>query len=87
VHAALESKYGTSPEWIKTQADEGSFITDYAARNPAKEDLPESAIFAYTMLKHPGRLSADIEEWVHKYLPKHLAFFSTIFSLEIPITK
>ncbi|WFB36037.1 hypothetical protein P3T73_17935 [Kiritimatiellota bacterium B12222] len=79
VHATLESKYTKKREWLSAQKADDSFITKYAARTPGKEDLPESALFAYTVLKHPGRLPSDVEEWVHKNMPNRLAFFQKVF--------
>jgi len=39
----------------------------------------ESALFAYTVLKHPGRLSVEIERWVKANMKHRLAFFRTVF--------
>ena len=80
VHATLDLKYSKSKAWLAAQKADSSFITEYAASNPTKEDLPESALFAYTMLKHPDRLPAEVEKWVHKHMPNRLAFFREVFS-------
>ncbi len=83
VHATLESTYKNNETWLKAQEDDGNFITEYAANNPDKEDLPETAIFAYTILKYPGRLPADVEKWINDYIPNRLAFFRTVFTIDI----
>lgn len=57
VHATLEYRYKKDAAWLKAQKNDAAFITEYAASKPNLEDLPETALFAYTMLKHPGRLS------------------------------
>ena len=80
VHATLDLKYSKSKAWLSVQKADGGFITEYAASNPTKEDLPESALFAYTMLKHPGRLPVEVEKWVHTHMPNRLAFFRRVFS-------
>ena len=76
VQAALDSTYKNSEKWLKAQKEDGIFITEYGANKPNLEDLPESA---YTLLKHPGRLSADIEEWISENIPNRLAFFRAIY--------
>ena len=80
VHATLDLKHNKSEAWLSAQKADGNFITKYAAAKPAKEDLPESALFAYTMLKHPGRLPSEVEQWVHSHMPNRLAFFQRLFS-------
>jgi len=79
VHATLESIYKNDALWLKAQKDDAAFIIEYSANHPKIEDLLETAIFAYTILEHPGRLSSDIEEWIRKNTPQRLGFFSTIF--------
>lgn len=79
VHATLETIYQNDEDWLKAQAADGTYITDYAKSLPNLEDLPETAIFAYTMIEHPGRLSPEIEEWVHNNIPNRFEFFKTIY--------
>lgn len=80
VHATLDSDYQKDEKWLQAQQDDGIFITEYGASKPNLEDLAESAIFAYTMIKHPNRLSKDIEDWITQNAPNRLAFFRTIFN-------
>jgi hypothetical protein len=80
VHATLDLKHSKSKAWLSAQKADDDFITEYAASNLTKEDLPESALFTYTMLKHPGRLPSEVEKWVHKHMPNRLAFFRRVFS-------
>ncbi len=79
VHASLQDIYESDTAWTNAQAADPSFVTVYAQNNPDLEDMPETALFAYTMITHPGRLSADIEEWLNENIPNRLAFFSTIY--------
>lgn len=80
VHATLDSQHNQSKEWLAAQKADAVFITKYAAANPDKEDLPESALFAYTLLKHPGRLPPEVEAWLHKQMPNRLAYFRKLFA-------
>lgn len=79
VHAALDFEYLQSNAWTQAQQNDNAFITEYAKDNATKEDMAESALFAYTMIKHPNRLSSEIETWVSVNIPNRYAFFETIF--------
>lgn len=79
IHASLDEQYATSTNWTNAQSADVNFITDYGKEYPIREDMSESAIFAYTMLKYPGRLSTNTEEWVRTHIPNRFAFFETIF--------
>lgn len=79
VHATLDADFLESAQWLRSQKNDAVFITEFAKENAAKEDMAESALFAYTMIKHPGRLSLDIEIWVKTHIPNRYAFFQTIF--------
>ena len=79
VHATLDSEYARSKEWLQAQKADGDFITKYAKRLPKKEDLAESALFAWTMIMHPGRLPARVEARASEIMPNRLAFFEGLF--------
>lgn len=79
VHATLDRKHARSKKWRAAQQKDGDFITRYAARLPQKEDLAESALFAWAMLMHPGRLPQDIEQQALEIMPNRLAFFRDLF--------
>jgi len=84
VHATLDAKYLRNRVWRNAQKADDAFITEYAARLPEKEDLAESALFAWTMLVHPRRLPQRVEAQVRKIMPNRLAFFEDLF-LKKPI--
>lgn len=79
VHATLEDKYKNDKTWLNAQKNDKAFITEYAQENPEKEDLPETAIFAYTYKKHPNRLNKKTKDWMKKNIKERLAFFDTVF--------
>ena len=62
VDARLDTTYRQNRAWRNAQKADGRFITDYAANLPNKEDLAESARFAWAMLVHSGRLPTPIEQ-------------------------
>lgn len=80
VHATLEAEWAESEEWRQAQAADNAFITEYAASRPEQEDLPESALFAYTYLRHPERLPSEVARGVKEIMPARLEFFERLFS-------
>ena len=92
VHATLDHPRGTSAAWLNAQRADGDFITRYARRktnhagsNPYGEDMAESALFAWALLIHPGRLPKSIERKVRSIMPNRLAFFEEIFVQSGPV--
>lgn len=79
VHATLDKQHAESEAWKTAVTKDNAYITDYAAKNPSKEDLAESALFAWAIIIHPGRLPASIEERVKALIPHRIAFFKEIF--------
>jgi len=80
VHATMDLAC-EQPEssWNLARVKDNSYITSYAAEFPEKEDLAESALFAYTMIKHTGRLPSEVESWIRTNAPNRLLFFNTIY--------
>lgn len=77
-HVALDPIFSGDPDWRSNQALDGDFITNYAAEKPKKEDIAESALFAWTMLFHPGRLPKDVEASVRDIMPNRLEYLSNM---------
>ncbi len=42
--------------------------------------MAESALFAWAMVKHPGRLPPEIEAAATALIPNRLAYFETLFA-------
>ncbi|WP_157593857.1 GEVED domain-containing protein [Rubripirellula obstinata] len=80
VHAALDANNLNTSAWLSAQQGDNAFITEYAREIPGKEDMAETAIFAYTMLQHPGRLPAYVEQWMEQNNPNKLAFFADLYA-------
>jgi hypothetical protein len=79
VHATLDKQHAESEAWKTAVTKDNAYITDYAANNTKKEDLAESALFAWAVIIHPNRLSASIEERVKALIPHRINFFKQIF--------
>lgn len=79
-HIALDPLLSKDPDWRSNQIADGKFITQYAAKYPHKEDIAESALFAWTMLYHPGRLPAHIETAVRDIMPNRLEYLANMLA-------
>jgi hypothetical protein len=85
VHAAWDERHARSPAWREAQASDGTFVTRYARENPVGEDLAESALFAYTLLHHPGRIPARAAERIRGAIPARIAFVEALLPPGEPI--
>jgi hypothetical protein len=82
VHATWDSKHAKSARWRKAQKLDGRFLTDYGRKNPQREDLAESALFAYTLVRHPKRIPPVDAEKVRRAIPARIAFVRTLLPPE-----
>lgn len=67
------------PDWLTAQERDGAFVTQYAKSNPKKEDLAESALFVFSMLKNPGRMPTEVKDWLEENIPNRLDYISALF--------
>ena len=74
VHASWDAHHAHSPEWLAAQQADGQFITSYAMSKPMREDLAESALFAYTMIHYPDRFPPDVADAIRSAIPNRIAF-------------
>lgn len=87
VHATLDAALLDDPDWRRAQRADGAFVTDYARRHPAKEDLAESALFAHALIATPGRLSPDLEAALRRTIPARIAFFERLAAQNGPLIR
>lgn len=79
VHATLDRRILIDPAWRLAQRSDPGFVTGYAAALPEKEDLAESALFAWALIHHPGRLPAGVEQAVRAIMPARLSYLAEEF--------
>lgn len=85
VHAAWDKTYAASAEWLDAQKKDGGFVTDYAKKNPTKEDLAESALFAYTLVHHPERIPKEEAAKITRAIPNRIAFVEKLLPKDKPV--
>lgn len=85
VHAAWDAAHARSAEWRAAQDADGAFVTEYARENPDGEDLAESALFAYALIHHPGRIPAAEADAIMGAIPARLSFVEGLLPPEEPL--
>ena len=85
VHAAWDKKHAMSKDWIRAQNLDGQFATVYAKSKPQREDLAESALFAYTIIHHPERLPKKTREDLRSRIPARIMFVANLLPADKPI--
>ncbi|MYI70153.1 MAG: hypothetical protein F4103_15915 [Boseongicola sp. SB0673_bin_14] len=84
VHATLDHPMSARAEWKRVQRADGDFVTELARERPNKEDMAESALFAWALLFHPGRLPDSVEARVWQIMPNRLEYFWKVFAERSP---
>lgn len=79
VHATLDFDNVRSTQWKSVQKLDSTFITEYAANFPEREDLAETALFVYTAINNPSRLPVSVVEWMSENIPNKLAYIKRLF--------
>ena len=82
VHASLDAVYRDDPDWRAAQQSDGGFVTSYAAEHPEGEDLAESVLFAYALLRHPGRIPPVDSQDILRVMPARIEVISRILARE-----
>jgi len=85
VHASWDDLHRLSQDWVNAQKTDGRFLTEYGQSKPEREDLAESALFAYGILHHPGRIPpADTTETVNA-IPNRIEFVRALLPPDNPL--
>lgn len=87
VHTSLDATYSyqRSQAWLAAQEADGRWLTEYGRDNPDREDLAETALYAFATLHHPGRIPAAEEAAVRSRVPNRIAFIAGLFPPDEPI--
>jgi hypothetical protein len=77
-HASIQVDHLSSAAWQNAVAADNAHITKYA-KNNSQEDWSESALFAYTIIKHPERFPPAERAKIKAQIPNRIEFFRNIF--------
>jgi hypothetical protein len=85
VHASWDAQHRLSTGWKNAQARDGQFLTKYGQKSPEREDLAETALFAYAILHHPGRIPPVDTEDTLRTVPHRIAYIKELLPPGSPL--
>ena len=85
VHVSLDPHYMYDRDWRAAQEADPGFVTRYARDRYPREDMAESALLAYGILRYPGRIPAKEEARIRAINPNRIAFLATLLPVDAPI--
>jgi hypothetical protein len=80
IHASLDRTFARADVWKEAQQSDGRFLTRYAKSRPEGEDLAETALFAYGLIRHPGRIPPVDSRDILSAVPARIAVIKDILS-------
>jgi len=78
VHASWDAEHRLASGWIAAQKADGMFLTEYGRNSPDREDLAETALFAYAILHHPDRLPPADTEDTRRAVPNRIKYIEAL---------
>ncbi len=85
VHATLDDEHRLAAAWQEAQRRDGGFLTSYAQATPDREDLAETALFAFALQYHPDRFPPVDTQTVRVAVPNRLAYIARLFPRGQPL--
>jgi len=85
VHASWDKDLRLSAKWMLAQKNDNRFLTKYGMDKPEREDLAETALFAYAILHHPGRIPPVDTEAIQNAVPERIKFISELLPTDQPV--
>ena len=85
VHASWDAKHRLSEGWKKAQESDRSFMSRYAARSPEREDLAETALFAFALIHHPDRMPPADSADIRKAVPARIDYITGLLPPGSPL--
>lgn len=85
VHASWDAAHRLAPAWIAAQTADGRFLTDYGQRRPEREDLAETALFAFALSHHPDRFPPVDSADTRAAVPHRLAYIAALLPMDQPL--
>ena len=78
VHTTLDGKHSKAPKWLAAQKNDPVFASEYAEKNPEREDLAETYLLYLAVRYKPDRLPAGYREKIERGIPARLVYLDSI---------
>jgi len=75
-HAALDPLFYTKEDWMKSRKKDNTFISQYAADNPEREDVAESFVPYLAVAYRPSRISEEDFKKIKGSIPNRMKLFA-----------
>jgi hypothetical protein len=85
VHASWDAEHRLADGWIAAQQADGMFLTEYGRNSPDREDLAETALFAYAILHHPDRFPPADTEDTRRAVPNRIKYIEALLPPGQPV--
>lgn len=85
VHASWDAGHRLAAGWIAAQTADGGFLTDYGRESPDREDLAETALFAFAILHHPERFPPADTRDTQAAVPNRIAYIRALLPPDAPL--
>ncbi len=85
VHATWDAKHAGSEDWQRAQLADGGYLTVYGKENSRREDLAESAIFAFVLPHHPDRIPEEEKQRIRKVIPNRMNYIAELIPADKPL--
>jgi len=74
-HTSLDSYHSNNIDWLAAQSDDCKFISQYAEKNPLREDIAETYLTYYVIKYRPERISSDLKKIIEDAIPNRIKYF------------
>jgi len=85
VHASWDADHRLSAGWIAAQQADGMFLTEYGQNSPEREDLAETALFAFALLHHPERFPPADTAATRNAVPHRIEYVAGLLPVDRPL--
>ncbi len=85
VHASWDAEHRLAAGWVEAQTRDKRFLTSYGQKSPEREDLAETALFAFAILHHPDRFPpADTTDSLNA-VPHRIDYIRKLLPADTPL--
>jgi hypothetical protein len=85
VHASWDAEHRLSEGWRQAQQEDDRFLTKYGENSPEREDLAETALFAFAILHYPARFPPADTDATVEAVPNRIAYIEKLLPKGKPL--
>ncbi len=74
-HTSLDKQHSKNGDWLLAQKKDKNFISEYAQKNPNREDIAESYLTYLAIRYRPERISDSLKTIIENTIPNRIKYF------------